>query len=345
MPSSKASNAILAKARAMYGKCLTDNDYQQLEECKTVPEVAAYLKTRTSYRSALTGLNENDVHRGQLEPLLKQNLYYDVFALSRYATDNSMIFSDFFISGMEIEQIIRCLTLVNLDKPDEYVYSMPLSLDKFTKISLKELAGVRSYADIEEVLKGSRYSAAIQKFRPKEGEQVRIAELENELKSNRYASVLQVLEHSGSKRENSELKDLFYAILDFNNIARIIRLKKYYQFKAEQIKPMLIPYGKLKPSVIDEFCAAESVSEIFELSRSTYLGKLMAKLQYNDQTQITDALISMYCKHHLRLSANPAIVMISYVYLKEIELKNIVNIIEGTRYGISAEEKQKLLVR
>ena len=30
MPSDMAQNAILAKARAMYGKCLSDSDYKQL---------------------------------------------------------------------------------------------------------------------------------------------------------------------------------------------------------------------------------------------------------------------------------------------------------------------------
>ena len=246
---------------------------------------------------------------------------------------------------MEVQQIIRCLTLVNIGRPDEYVYSMPLSLDNFSKISLKALTSVRTYDDILEVLKSSKYFPALQKFRPKNGERIRIAELELELNNRNYAAVIDTINKSDNGNDKQELNDLFNAILDFNNIARIIRLKKYYKFPAEKIKPLLIPYGKLKPKTIEEFCEAESVREVFELSRSTYLGKLMSKLQYNDQTQITDVLLSMFCKHHLRLSPNPTIVMISYVYLKEIELRNIVNIIESTRYGISVDEKKKLLVR
>ncbi len=345
MPSSKSSNAILAKARAMYGKCLSEKDYRQLLDCKTVSEIAAYLKAQTNYGFALTGLDENDVHRGQLEPILRQNIYYDVFALSRYASDKSMVFAEFIISNMEIQQIIRCLTLINIGKPDEYIYSVPLSLDKFTKISLEKLANARSYDDILAVLKGSKYYSVLQKFKPREGERINISELELELNSQNYAKIIESVSGSRNKKDSRELSDLFNSILDVKNMATIIRLKKYYKLPAEKIKPMLIPYGKLKPKTIDEFCKADSVREVFELSRSTYLGKLMSKLQYNAQSQITDALLSMYCKHHLRLSSNPAIVMISYIYLKEIELHNIINIIEGTRYGISADEKQRLLVR
>ena len=340
MSSSMASNAILAKARAMYGKRLTEADYKQLMECRSVPEVASYLKTRTSYKTALTGLDENDVHRGQLEPMLKQNIYYDIFALSRYAKDQSLIFSDFAIAEMEIEQIIRCLTLVNIGRPDEYVYSMPLSMGKFAKINLEALTKVRSYDDVLEVLSGTKYFSALQKF-----EKVDIALLEAELYNQNYGTVMAVIDSSKKGRDREELKDTFSALLDFRNVSRIIRLKKYFNYSESRIRPLLIPYGKLSQKTVSELCSAGSSKEVFELTRKTYLGRLMSKLQYNDSSQMTNALICMYCTHHLRLSPNPTIVMISYIYLMEIELKNIINIIEATRYGLSADEKAKLLVR
>lgn len=345
MSSSMSSNAILAKARAMYGKCLSENDYRQLMDCRNVAEVAAYLKTRTNYRSALNGLNENEVHRGQLEPMLRQNIYFDVFALSRYAEKNSLAFSDFIISDMEIEQIVRCMTLLNSGRPDEYVYSMPLSLDRFTKISLKRLTEVRTYDDLLEALSGTRYVQIMSAGRPKDGERIDIASIETKLHNLNYGSVIQAMDAAKGKRDREELKNVFCAMLDFRNVSRIIRLKKYYGYDAERIMPLLIPYGRLSKRTVEEFCNAESVAEVFELSRSTYLGRLMSKMQFAEQGQMVWEMLSVYCRHHLRLSPNPTIVMISYVYLKEIELNNIVNIIEATRYGLPAEEKAKLLVR
>lgn len=343
--SSQSSNAILAKARAMYGKCLKDTDYQSLTECKTVSEIAAYLKQRTNYSAVLSGLNENEIHRGQLEPVLRQNIYFDVFALSRYALEDTLAFSDFIISKMEIEQIIRCLMLVNIGKAEEYVYSMPLSLDKFSKISLKALASVRSYDDMMSVLKGTWYYSVVLGFRPKDNSKINITELEIALENKNYSKVIETMGEGKNKGDRKELRDIFSAMLDFENMSRIIRLKKYYDFTPEQIMPMLIPYGKLSNKMLSELCSAENVSEIFELSRTTYLGRLMSKLQYNDPTQMTDVMIYTYCRHHLRLSPNPTIVMISYVYLREIELKNIINLIEATRYGIPADEKSKLLIK
>ena len=343
--SSQSSNAILAKARAMYGKCLKDTDYQNLIDCKTVAEIAAYLKQRTNYASVMSGLNETEIHRGQLEPVLRQNIYFDVFALSRYALEDTLAFSDFIIAKMEIEQIIRCLMLVNIGKAEEYVYSMPLSLDKFSKISLKALASVRSYDDMMSAMKGTWYYQVMLGFRPKDNSKINITELEIALENKNYSKVIETMAEGKNKGDRKELRDIFSAMLDFENMSRIIRLKKYYHFTQEQIVPLLIPYGRLSKKILSDLCSAESVSEIFELSRTTYLGRLMSKLQYNDPTQMTDAMIYNYCRHHLRLSPNPTIVMISYVYLREIELKNIINLIEATRYNIPADEKSRLLIK
>ena len=49
MTVSSAANAVLAKARAMYGKRLTAQNYTDLLACRSVNEAAAYLKAHTAY--------------------------------------------------------------------------------------------------------------------------------------------------------------------------------------------------------------------------------------------------------------------------------------------------------
>ena len=79
-----ASNAILAKARAMYGNRLTRKNYADLLQCRTVADVAAYLKMHTNYKDVLASLNENDIHRGQLEIVLRKKIFRDFEKLARY---------------------------------------------------------------------------------------------------------------------------------------------------------------------------------------------------------------------------------------------------------------------
>ena len=44
-----SQNAVLAKARAMYAGTLTNENYVDLANCRTINEAANYLKGRTSY--------------------------------------------------------------------------------------------------------------------------------------------------------------------------------------------------------------------------------------------------------------------------------------------------------
>ena len=54
MLASLSSNAVSAKARGMHGKRLTNNNFMDLLNCKTVHDVAYYLKNRTSKKSLTT---------------------------------------------------------------------------------------------------------------------------------------------------------------------------------------------------------------------------------------------------------------------------------------------------
>ena len=54
MPTGKASgNAVLAKARALYGSRLRADDYRRLMACRTMTELAAALKEYPLYSEAL----------------------------------------------------------------------------------------------------------------------------------------------------------------------------------------------------------------------------------------------------------------------------------------------------
>ncbi len=344
MPSGLSSNAILAKARAMYGKGLSEEDYRHLLECRTVSEIAACLRSDTGYSEDLAPLGDS-VHRGQLEPLLRKKLYRDLFKLTRYAGEEALEFADFSISKLEIEQIVHCLTLLNIGHPEELIVTIPRSLSKSAHLDLSKLITMRTYDDLLEAAAGSAYAATLRAFRPAEGERIDIAAVESELNNRNYGRILETIDKSKNKRDRKELRDLITAMLDFRNISRIFRLKKYYHYDSERIRPLLIPYGRLSRRTLEELCAADSAEQVLEGAKGTCLGRTIDRLDETDQEKMSIAMMGTFCRHHLRLSPNPTIVMISYFYLKEIEVSNIVNIIEGTRYGLSPEEKAKLLVR
>ena len=86
MPTGKASgNAVLAKARALYGSRLRADDYRRLMACRTMTELAAALKEYPLYSEALADVNPQYARRVQLENLLRQSLYTRYDSLCRCA--------------------------------------------------------------------------------------------------------------------------------------------------------------------------------------------------------------------------------------------------------------------
>ena len=104
-----SSNAVATKAKAMYGKRLRKEDYQELLRKRSVNEVAAYLKNETAYSDILDGVRENAIHRSQLEHLLKKDLYLKSQRLANFAGVGHRQFYDYLIRLAEIDQILNCI--------------------------------------------------------------------------------------------------------------------------------------------------------------------------------------------------------------------------------------------
>lgn len=340
-----SSNAILAKARTMYGRRLTDKDYDDLLACKTVSEVAAYLKSQTVYSEILSGLNENEVHRGQLEVLLRKKLFFERASLARFDMNSEKFLTVYFINRMEVEQIMRCISLFNIGRVSEYAYEMPVFFEKHTNLNLKAFSDINNLEELCDILGNTRYSKIIRQFIPQGDEQLDVPKIETAL----YTYILNQLYDSINKNtkgsEKKELLNLFNAVIDFRNFVRISRLKISYHASEEYVRSMLLPYGRLNKAQINSLLQCESSKELMNILKSTYIGKSLNKAEYYTQSQMITALNFIYFKKNIRLSVNASVVMLSYVMLSEIELSNIINLIEGTRYGMSEDDKSRLLVR
>lgn len=92
----RASNAALAKARAMYGRRLTTADYKRLAACRTMPALAAELKALPMYEEALKAVNPPTARRAQLEAFLRQAIFDRYDSLCRYELSSGHLLYGYF---------------------------------------------------------------------------------------------------------------------------------------------------------------------------------------------------------------------------------------------------------
>lgn len=338
-----AANAIIAKARAMYGKRFNEKDYQSLLNCSSVGEVMSYLKSHTRYATVLNNMSERDVHRGQLETVLKQQVTHEFAALSHYEIATGESFSQYLINKAEVEQLCHFLLLLSAGKPENYVFVLPPSLEAHTKIDLKALPKAKNYDEFLNAL-DSHYKKLLQPLKPSDGNTIDVPKIENVLYTDMFDNLFDIIENHTSGQEKKALIEMFSTRIDLMNFVRVLRLQKYYHLKPAEIRAMLFPHGSVREAVLMEMCSSQSPKELFAVAAQSSVGKRIAKMEYNYAGEIDRRGCYDYTRRQIRFSTVPTVVMMSYIVLVQTELSNIINIIEGVRYKVDPDTIKKLLI-
>lgn len=339
------SFAVLTKARAKFGKRLTEKDYASLLACQNVAEVMSYLKSYTHYSNALRDINERDIHRGRLESLLRQNLFYEFDSLCRYDSSLSSGLSQYVIETIEVEQIIRFLILLNSNSTEKFIYQFPSYFTKHTEIDINRLSNAKNYEELLSVLSESPYYDILKKFSPDEKGRLHISDIENKLYEYVFSGLFECIEKTTSGQEKNELKSFFMTINDYNIFSRILRLKKYYNLSPELIKENLfLKFCDISPNVIDMMCRAESSAEVFSIMQSTHNGRLIDKIGYVYASDISPRVKYKLARKNMHFSNNPSVIMISYMFVSETELMNVISLIEGIRYKLDTKIIKSMLI-
>lgn len=342
MLTSLASNAIVTKALAMYGKRLHKEDYHALLNCHSVAEVTNYLKNQTAYRTVLSGINANQVHRGQLEMYLRQKFFEDYASLCRYELTMGEHFADYLLIQNEIDQILHSVVLLMAKRSEEYLLYIPAYLSQHTKIDLVSLSHLKSYKDLLNALGTTPYRALMEPFTPSAGVPLDYTGIENALYSYLYRRLFDIIEHYTKGENEQQLKELFYSFADLTNLVRIIRLKQTYHEGPDYIRSLLMPYSSIPSSALENMLGAsdEEVLKIFEHTRA---GRRISQIKYAYLDQVPLRVRFKICRHNLRFSTHASVVMISYIFLAQAELMDIINIIEGIRYQLAPADIKPLL--
>lgn len=70
-------SGISTKIRAMQSKLISESEIQEMLQFTSVSHAAAWLKRTPEYAKAWADLDENSLHRGQIEKLLKASIFKD----------------------------------------------------------------------------------------------------------------------------------------------------------------------------------------------------------------------------------------------------------------------------
>lgn len=344
MLTSLSSNVVLAKARTMYGRRLTLANYNELLKCRNVSEVAGYLKNHTVYGKALSGIVESEVHRGQLESRLKQKLMDEYDSLCKYEVEVDKHFSRSFIQRDEIEYILHTVLLLNTGNEEENPFYFPPYLLHNSELNLQALARVKNTEDFKHVINHTPYEELLAPFLAEKESRIDYTGVENVLYYYLYSNILKTVRKYFFGETKKQLLSIYNTFMDLNNYVHIVRMKIMYGANAETLKRTLLPTGSLSMDNLEKMLQGNTEEEIGKALEHTELGRRALKIQHAYLDEIPARMNYMLCRHYIDFSIHPVVVLISYFFLSETEMNNIITIIEGKRYQLAPEEIRKLLI-
>lgn len=325
--------ALNAKLKGMYASQLTKEELYELIRQNNIKETIYFLKAKFPN---LENINEN-MHRKELEQELNNLFIINILKICKYLNKKEKEIFMQFLSKYEIncvKNVFRNVTTnrdssVSLKNIDNWTTKMFTSIDGINQI--------KEETEFLELIKSQEYYKIFKEYE-EQIDNVPLEEIEVKLDKFYFCQVYELAE-----KENKELQDIIGTEIDLLNIIWIYRAKKYFGYSEEEIKQIIIPINyKLSKSVIKELLSVENYEDIFEIIERTKY-KNVFKNEKDLEHDKNEFLYKKYMKYFKTKLFNICTVFCN-INLIDIEIKNIINVIEGIRYNIDKSEIQKKII-
>lgn len=342
-----SEGAMATKARAMFGERLKADEYEALIQKKSIADIVTYLKNHPLYKETLEGINEKAVHRGQIEVLLRLNVYLRLKKLLRYGDERDMEFMVAAAMSTELQMILTCVrTLMNpdSDEREQLIAEMPMYVADHMSFDISELAHVETYDQLLELLKGTKYYDMALRHRTNTVSEIDYVGLAHDLHEVYYHCLEAMTDHTCRGEEKEQLLRMINMRAELDNVAVIYRLKKYFNLSPVEISKSVnsrtcLFSAKEIQRLIDE-CSADEVLSAIERKYHRYSRN--AKFLYIENYTQRIGYNMYYTTIETSMDAH--LILLAYLQLAMVEIRNVVNIIEGVRYHVSNDKIRAMMI-
>lgn len=325
--------ALNAKMKCMYSNNLSKEEFEKLLRQSNLKEAISFIKSKFPF---LENLNEK-MHRKELEQELNNLFIYDILKIFKYLNKNEIKILMQFLSKYElncVKNVFRNFT-TNRDSR-EYLKN----IDNWTAKMFKNIDGINEITEETEFLELIKSEDYYKVFAEYEEiiENAPLEEIEVKLDKFYFEKIFNL-----SKKYNKNLLYLIGTEIDLLNIIWIYRAKKYFKYSENEIKEILIPINyKISKKVLEDLLNSEDFNDMKIVLNETKYRKVFSdesKIEYDKNKYLYDINIKLF-----RTKLFDICTVFCNINLLDIEIKNIINIIEGIRYKLDKSEIQKKII-
>lgn len=338
-------SAVITKMRAMYTGILKRSDYEKLMSMTRVGDVVRWLKDSKGYGSALEDVSDTSVHRNILESAFDNALIEDANKLKHLLGNDGKQMLTVLMTRLEITMLKRILRAVytGIPAPERALYRLyspktylsSRHLDPFKCIRAKD------FHQLLDALRGTGYDKVLEPYIFKEVKST--FDMEEALDEYYFQNVLTSAKKYLTRSDYSTTRDFFGTEADVQNILWTYRYKKYYDFNEADILNHIIPNRhRLRREQLYKLSAA-NIEEFEAVISETRYGGLFTSSDAQWDNRVANYLCKMYT-NQMRHNKYSFAAIVAYLFLKEIDIQNIITIVEGVRYGMEPQQIEQYLI-
>lgn len=337
------SREVIVKCRAMHARLLGRGDYDKLISMKSVSQIAAYLKKQTPYAYVLRRIDENDVHRGQLEQLFKRSLFYDYerlikFTAGTYKPAIRAMFDSYEIDDLKLVIGSICSEHEQFLSADDLTY-----IRSYSEYSTDFILSADNMEQLVDNLNGTRYYEPLLPFAARENPN--FTAIDHALNLLNYRALIKAFRETAGGGDLKALISLFCTRTDIENILYVYRTKKLYNIPASEIAMRILPCEyKISRRELLELSGCDGIEAMTDKLADTYYGFLFPKSREHEWETLHSEYIYSRLVSNMRKPGGSVSAAYAYLYLKEIDIKNIIMIIEGVRYALPADQITSFII-
>ena len=331
-------SGLSTKIRAMQSKLMSEKQYQEIAQLDSVIQIVAYLKKQPGFSDLWADLDENSLHRGDVEKLLTHTIHQNFAKLYRFANPEQRRFMALYFKRYELSVLKDCLRKVF----DEGKAQLDLSLfqdffDRHSKMNLEKLTSSSTVEELVNNLQGSEYYHPLKKLGT--DYQPRIFDYGMALDQYYCANIWSVKEKLFKRRDLEEITKAYGNKFDMLNLQWIFRSKKYYHMGPADIYALLIPvHYRLSKNDIASLVEASDEEEFRKILDTTYYKKRFPELSPENLEELYTLNLKTILETEARKYPHSVIMIYSYLYHKEHEVDRLTTAVECVRYGLSTAE-------
>lgn len=325
--------ALNAKMKGMYANHLNSEELEELLRQNTIKDAIYFLKSKFP---SLENLDEN-THRKELEQELNNLFIIDILKLCKYLNKEEIEIFMQFVSKYEIncvKNVFRNVTTnrnakINLRNIDNWTTKMFSSIDGINDVTEE--------TEFLEIIKSEKYYSIFKKYEDVI-ENAPLEKIEVELDKFYFQEIYKL-----SKKVNKEFQNMIGTEIDLLNIIWIYRAKKYFNYTEREILDITIPVKyKLNAEKILRLINSKDFEDMKNVLNETVYKNVFRDelfLEYEKDKFLYNKYITIFKTKLFNICT-----VFCNINLIDIEIKNIINIIEGIRYNVDKQEIQKRII-